>query len=81
MCSTWMACGKANGVVDCSSFDLVNVPEKHTRYVNFYRMRDKDGVRDWQCRCFSSKHQAAYFSSPDCVASVPVEFTEGEGLP
>lgn len=57
--------------------DIINVPQKHTRWVNVYPSKHHgpllgDG--------YPSRQKADEAASLDRVACIKVEFTEGEGL-
>lgn len=66
----WSATGEC---YETNDFDLVNVPEKHVRWVVFYP--------ESYCAGFASREEAMRSTSKsDRLACKPVEFTEGEGL-
>ena len=53
--------------------DLVNVPEKHVRWVNVYPDRN--------CRTvYGARYGADAGASDDRIACIRIEFEEGEGL-
>ena len=53
--------------------DLINIPEKHVRWVNLYP--DSNTSRDHQ-----SRKSADDRAGPRRIACLKLEFTEGEGL-
>lgn len=60
---------------DCDEttrLDLINIPQKHVRWVNVYATR-ADAVH-------KSKDLADAYCSHDRIACIRIEFQEGEGL-
>lgn len=55
-----------------SRVDLINVPEKHVRWVNFFP-RDAE--------VYDSREEADEDATAERIACVRVEFKDGEGLP
>jgi len=54
-----------------SDTDLVNVPEKHVRWMNLYH-NDQSAV------LHPTKEEAMAVAGPNCIARKRIEFTEGE---
>lgn len=52
--------------------DLINIPEKHVRWLNVY----PTGLG----RLYLSREEADRFSSPNRIACIRIEYEEGEGL-
>ena len=64
----------ADGAAECggeSDYDLINIPERHVRWVNVYQ---------GQVTLYCSKEGADYAARDDRIACVRIEFEEGEGL-
>lgn len=53
-----------------SMSNLMNVPEKHTFWMNIYEDRQER---------YSSRDQADFFAGDGCIACVEVTYTEGKG--
>lgn len=69
---TFMADGKsASGHYS----DLINVPERHVRWVNVYRRGPIE-----ELSAYSTRKYADGFSGRERIACIRVEFTDGEGL-
>lgn len=71
--SVFRSDGKKYGHRD-DPWDLVNIPEKHKRWINIYENNRTDR------RTFSTHKQAIINQDSDCIATICIEFTEGEGL-
>jgi hypothetical protein len=69
--SGWRIDGTAPN--NCSQYDLINVPEKRTAYVNILK-----GAKRW--RFYRSAKEAASDKFPDelLIARVKIEYTEGQ---
>lgn len=68
----WTSDGKYRLFDDCEH-DLMNVPEKHSVWINFY----KSGMRyGWH----TSKEMADRQAGEDRIACVNVVFNDGDGL-
>jgi len=64
--------GKVDKHNTCSSpSDLINVPVKHTGWVNIYRKAS---------RIYPTKEEADSCSGSDRIACIKIEFEEGEGI-
>lgn len=64
--------GRSSTTMHLSSFDLINIPEKHTVWLNCYL---------GHCGDFYPTREAADLGrSSNRIACVKVEFEEGEGL-
>lgn len=68
---TFTAEGKFNGCLQ-DAMDLVNAPQRHVRWVNFYR-----GAA---CSAHVSQGRANDLAGPGRIACIRVPFEEGEGL-
>lgn len=53
-----------------SDFDIINVPTKIVRYLNFYGPE--------HCFMYDTRPEADEHSSPNRIACIRVEFTEGQ---
>ena len=72
--SSWTSVGMWSHERHAPEDDLVNVPQKHTVWVNVYR----ESVNEDHCH--NSKDEADANSTGDRVACFLHTFTEGEGL-
>lgn len=69
----WYANGRHYGDTIKSSCDLVNVPVRHTVWVNVYSFFQVVYL-------YPTKSEADQRAGADRIACVPITFTEGEGL-
>lgn len=68
----YTADGRYFGSRNASPNDLVNVPQRHMLWVNFYRGPS--------CSAHVSQGRANDLARPGRIACIRVEFEEGEGL-
>lgn len=73
---TWLPDGRLSFNVACPG-DLINVPERHVRWVNVYRGLDG---RMWGASLCVSREMADAHADCNRIACLRIEFEEGQGL-